>query len=240
MWRMTTESTVLTPYRVFVHVPAFVTGLLFDGGTRPYVNVALGPEQLEASEFRGDRVKLLLSHAFTSILVWFLVLFIGAVVFLPAIATQDQTGTIAGVAWAVFWLSGGISGWVYIDSRAKATARLVDELTAQGLLFPLPGDSRDYDLLRISKALMRLHGSHGSAYDARAREAVAAVIHQDRHRPEEKQLSIARSNASDAVSAAIRQRALEAEAAWGRDVANAEQLILELEEAAGIRTRQAA
>jgi hypothetical protein len=85
-----------------------------------------------------------------------------------------------------------------------------------------------------------LQGEHGDVFDDRAREAAVAVLDQNLHRPNEKHLIIADSAADDADSVAIRSRTLEAKSKWTRDVANAEHLILVLEDAAAQKVPAAA
>lgn len=235
---MTTQSTAAQRYRVFVEVPHYFTYLFSGRGNVTFVNKGLRPGQLEGYNMYGSKAAFVLAAVFSSTLTWlFSATFIAAAL-VPAIANGDAVGIAVGGTAAVLLVTFGTWATMRMDRLGAVAANAIVELKEQDVLASVPENERFEDLRRISRAIQYLQREHGSNYDDQAREAVIAVLDQNRSQPDEKHLTIARSDASDATSAAIRKRALEAEAAWGRDVATAEKLILELEEAAGIRAGQ--
>lgn len=228
---MTTHSASARPYSVFFEVPQFYSGLFALKDSETFVDKGTTPGQLDAYTANDSRIKAILACLSASMFLWMFPMAVGTVEVLVAAASRDFTR----LAWAV----GLIAAWVitvivskkYIARRQK----FYDETTAllAQHIAPAPRDERRDDLRRIQKALSALQDEHGAAYDDRAREAVVAVLDQNRHRPNEKHLIIAESTAVDPDSVAIRTQALEAKATWVGDVARAEHLVLVLETAAG-------
>jgi hypothetical protein len=107
----------------------------------------------------------------------------------------------------------------------------VEQEMGLGGLVVSAGEENFHDLSRIHKALSVLKPSHGNAYDARALEAVVAVLHQHRNRPSEKHEQALASEGCSPSTSKLREIAKESRDRWQSDVARAELLILDLEKA---------
>jgi uncharacterized membrane protein (DUF485 family) len=235
---MTTSSAPARPYSVFVDVPQFYTGLFALKDSKTYVDRGVKPGQLDAFTANENRIKTILACVTSTMFLWMFPMAFGMISVLSAVMSRDFT--------RLAWVAGLILAWVitvvvsnrYISRRQKSFDE-TSALLAQHLV-PAPRDGRSADLGRIQRALNTLQGEHGDVFDDRAREAAVAVLDQNLHRPNEKHLIIADSAADDADSVAIRSRTLEAKSKWTRDVANAEHLILVLEDAAAQKVPAAA
>jgi hypothetical protein len=235
---MTTSSASARPYSVFVQVPRFYGGLITFKDEDSFVDRGLEPGQIDLYEDGGSRAKTVAACILNSLLYWALPAFIVLGYLMSGLVKHDVAQIIwstgAGVAGICAYIA---SDW-YINKRQKSFDE-TSALLAQHLV-PAPRDGRSADLGRIQRALNTLQGEHGDVFDDRAREAAVAVLDQNLHRPNEKHLIIADSAADDADSVAIRSRTLEAKSKWTRDVANAEHLILVLEDAAAQKVPAAA
>jgi hypothetical protein len=227
---MTTSNAPARLYSVFVDVPQFYNGLFALKDSETYVDKAVEPGQLDAYTANDSRIKTILACLSASMFLWIFPMAFGVISVLSAVMSREFT--------RMAWVLGLIAAWVitvvvsqrFITRRQKSYDETTFLLAER--LVPAPRDDRERDLHRIQQALTALQAGHGSAYDNQAREAVAALLDQNLHRPNEKHLIIADSTADDADSVAIRTRALAAKAAWSGDVAKAEHLVLALEDAA--------
>lgn len=229
---MTTQCASARPYSVFFDLPTFFRGLVTIKDSATFINKGLEPGQIDSYKLDGNRGKTIAACILTSMLVWAFLAIFALAEFLDSLMLRDYV--------KLAWVGGGVLAALiaitvssrFITRRKKAFDAAIADM--DGKIAPVPkGGGRRRDLWRIQEALDSLQPEHGTAYDDRAREAVAAVLNQNRHRPDEKHLIIADSTADDSDSVAIRARALAAKAAWGHDVAKAEHLILALEDAAG-------
>lgn len=227
---MTTSSASARPYSVFVDVPVIYSGLVTFKDEATFVDTALAPGQIDSYELLGSRAKIIAACILTSMLAWLFPTMFFLIETMRSLMHRDyvwlawEAGIVAAVVVAIIVASR------YIGRESKAVDAAIADM--KGRIADVPKGDRREDLIRIQKALDVLQSEHGTAYDDRAREAVNAVLDQHRHQPDEKHLIIAESTADDADSVAIRARALAAKAAWGQDVARAEHLVLELEDAA--------
>ncbi|MBG0738938.1 hypothetical protein IV500_05810 [Paeniglutamicibacter antarcticus] len=227
---MTISSAIARPYSVFVEVPQFHGGLFALQDSETYIDRDVTPGQLDAFSTNDNRIKTILACLATSIFLGLFPMAFGMISVLDALVEHNliQLSWVLGLILA--WVLTIVVSHKYISRRQKS----YDETTAAlaQRLVPVPRDDRRGDLRRIQTALTTIQSGHGTAYDDRAREAVAAVLDQNLHRPHKKHLIIADSAARDSDSVAIRTRALAAKASWSGDVAKAEHLVLELEDAA--------
>jgi hypothetical protein len=227
---MTTSSAPARPYSVFVEVPQFYSGLFALKDSETYIDKGLKPGQLDAFSAGDSRIKTILACLNTSMFLWMFPLAYGAISTLSAAVSRDFSRLAWTLGLMAVWIITVVVSSKYISRRQKSyyetTALLAEHLV------PAPCDDRRDDLYRIQRALRTLQDKHGADFDDQAREAVAAVLDQNRHRPNEKHLIIADSAAEDSDSVAIRTRTLAAKAAWTGDVAKAEHFVLALEDAA--------
>jgi uncharacterized membrane protein (DUF485 family) len=227
---MTTSSASARPYSVFVEVPRFYDGLFAMKDSETYVDRDVKPGQLDAFSAHDSRFKTILACVSASMFLWMFPIMYGMISVLSAAMSHDlpQLAWVLGLILA--WVITVVVSKKYINRRQKSYDETTDALA--GHLVPAPRDNRRADLWRIQDALATLQNEHGAEYDAQARDAVAAVLDQDAHRPNEKHLIIADSAAVDSDSVAIRTRTLAAKALWSGDVAKAEHFVLALEDAA--------
>ncbi len=230
MGPMTTDSAPARPYSVFIHVPVIFSGLLTIGVEETFVDRALKPGQVDSYGLFRGRIKTIAACFFDSKLIWMFPAFLAVVETLKVLSHHSD----AGLPWTAGIILGLAVAFIVSDRFVRRQKEAVDAAIAdmEGLIASIPKDDRKRDLLRIQQALNVLQREHGTAFDGRAREAVAAVLDQNLRRPSDKHLIIADSTAVDADSASIRVRTLEEKAAWSRDVAWAEHLVLDLEDAA--------
>jgi uncharacterized membrane protein (DUF485 family) len=227
---MTTSSASARPYSVFVGVPQFYTGFFALKDDKTYIDKGAAPGLLDAYSAGNNRFKTILACLSISMFFWAFPTAAGAISLLSALVKRDYVQLAWVVGLILAWVATVIVSSRYVTRRQKhydATTALLAEH-----LVPAPRDDRRDDLYRIQKALNTLQAEHGPDYDDQAREAVAAVLEQNRHRPNEKHLLIADSAAEDPDSVTIRTRTLADKAAWTGDVAKAEHLVLVLEDAA--------
>lgn len=238
MTRMTTQSTPVHLYGVFVRVPRFFTGVVTFKDTETFIDKTLKPGQVDSYGLDERGPTSVAVCVFGSPFFWIFPLAFFTTFLLESLAKRDFVMLAWVVGSALVTAIACFASSRHIRRRQMAFGAAIKDCGDR--IAPVPSDNRLVDLRRIERALVTLQQKHGSMYDDRAREAVAAVLEQDNHRPDEKHLIIARSTASDADSEAIRERTLEKESAWGRDVARAEHLILSLEEAVGDKVPAAA
>jgi hypothetical protein len=229
---MTTSSATVRPYRVFVDALYLPDSPIVGSTTTKVIDGGLAHSELD--EIRRPEVRSRLIWIDLSGSIWPFILD----VFLLAIgwftfAAQPITGAATFLAGA-----GVIVAHIYairfgIRLRSE-TNDARGQLLAYGRIayYSTQGGATLDQLSRIDKAIRALQARDGSAHDDKAREAVAAVLRQDKHEPTKRQLGIADSTANDADSIAIRTRALAAKAAWSGDVARAEHLVIALEDSA--------
>lgn len=214
-------------------MPYYAFGFISGRDSHSYVATGLQSGQLDAYDLYGSKLKFILASALSSALTIFFAMF-GLLGCLSAIRSDPAALPILWGSSAL-WLGGTVWAVRYLRGFSDRTKAAIAELKQRDAIASVPEDERFGDLRRISRAIRYLQAEHGSSYDDQARKAVVAIIEQNRHQPDEKHVAIAHSDALDEQSKTIRIRAMEAMKEWRRDVANAEQLILGLEEAAGIR-----
>lgn len=220
----------MRPYSVFVDVPGIFSGLIAVKTRTRFVDRALAPGQIQSYGLFESRVKTAAACFFASSIIWVLPIALLAIEGVTALARRDYSDLAWVLGIFLAWAAVAISSSRYLSRETKTAEAAV--VNMKGLIAPVPEDGTEQDLARIQTALNVLQPEHGTAFDDRARAAVAAVLDQNLHRPNEKHLIIAESTAVDADSTSIRKRTLEAKALWSRDVARAEHLVLELEDAA--------
>lgn len=225
---MTVSTATTEPYWPYAPVSYLPSGMpLRLVATFRYVDNGLSEAEREAvsSEKQSRR---LLTVAFLQWLIplGILAFLLGAV----SIAKESASGPIATAAGLAMLVT-GISAEVYLRREKKRIDARIAGLEARGVLIE---DRRgtDADLLRVCRALRALHGIGNTSLDDQARAAVDKIIHQNDHRPSEKQKAIAASGANDSASAVLRKEATTLHNRWSTDVAEAELALRELEAAA--------
>lgn len=232
---MTIESASVRPYSVTFDALYLHHTLILGTDTVRAVDNGLTPDEKNELTRPDKRRTIAWINKLTSVYLFvfgFALMDVGAVYFFAHAGhrTLAAAGFILGLAvTAGFFWAHIRGGQIRREVRASS-----DRLTASGRLayWSDVEPAVRSDLTRVARALKDLQERSGTAHDAKARKAVAAVFSQDLHRPNEKHLIIADSTADDSDSVAIRTRTLAAKAAWSGDVAKAEHLVLALEDAA--------
>lgn len=235
---MTAPSDIRRPYRTFFSSPAI--GTYRDPAeitVKTFVDTGLSQDDIKEwvhSETlrRLDRMTLLIRGATIIFCVWL------------GLAVYGAAGLIAGFAHpfvAIPSLAAAVAiASLVIRTKVQATHagnRLNDlqaALIASGRIAGTDDIARatSVDLQRIDKALTTLQENRCSSFDAEAMKAAIAVLRRDDHEPSRRQRDIAESSATDENTTKIRAVVTASDAKWRSDIALAERLILELEEAA--------
>lgn len=238
---MTAHIDAPRPYRIFFKAPAIGTPVdsgeitvktFVDTGLRQEdVNGLLHPETLR-------RLDLMRRIHQGSMLIFCIILVLAAVGMTnffanPLIAVPAVAATLALAAFVLrarVQATRAGNSIKALQAALVSAGRLADTADVSGSTYA--------DLQRINRSLTALQEKSGTSFDDDARTATVAVLQRDVHEPSKRQQEIAQSPATDENSNKIRAVVTASNAKWHSDVALAERLILELEDAAAVAVKE--